>query len=85
MSRFQAVASGNLQENVAIAKASYAGSMVNRKRIRKCHSIVCVITEYDKDPAIIMCSKCGSEFHTFCEGCSASEEILLAQDATNYT
>ena len=85
MSRYQAVASGNLQENVAIAKASYAGSKVNRKRISKCHSIVCVITEYDQDPVIIMCSKCGSEFHTFFEGCSASGGILLAQDATDYT
>ena len=32
LSRFQAVASGNIKENEAIAKASYARSKVNRKK-----------------------------------------------------
>ena len=75
MSRFQAVASGNLKENTEIAKASYCSPKVNRNKICQCNSILCVITEYDQDPISAVCIECKHEYHTFCDGRSSSEEI----------
>ena len=75
VSRFQAVASGNTEENLTIAK------LVNQTKGRvrsfegKCESVCCVMTKYGENPLWVTGDSCEKNVHAFCEGFFVSEEI----------
>ena len=78
ISILHAVATGDEQENSAIAKVTNPKGK-NMPFEGKCNSLLCCMTIYDESPIWVTCGECNKAFHTFCEGHSVSEEIVVYQ------
>ena len=79
VSRFQAVASGNPEENLTIAKLVNQTKGSVRSFEGKCESVICVVTKYDENPLWVTCDSCEKNVHAFCEGFSVCEEINIIE------